>query len=390
MCNINDISEVNLKKWSEFLEKSLQIDCTLYQLVYGSVMFIIFVVSLFGNSLICCVIYSDKSMHTATNYYLFNLAASDIMLTFAITIEIFQHLIYQNSQLICLIQWFAVACLWNNSILTITALSVERYVAIWHPLLLKSTPVWQRVLKVISLLWLLAIMEALPELLTVNLIRTSESAVCFTIPSPLARILNGVLGILTFVLPLIIMVFVYSMIIFKVNIKQKKISSDNVFNHRDPRRRVNGLMSKYFQYFSSLYSPLCYRQLMTSMHRHRFRFKASWSAGNYPWFFCSRPAIQFYQGLTYLSMFLLFPVAMTVSFFVCWTPFFMARVLLCIADDEYLSYLAEWWTVVFKFININSWFSVVLNPILFSLMSSKFQKSLKHFWNSKIRRTPSV
>lgn len=245
MSNMNDVSEENLKKWSEFMEKSMQIDCTLSQFLYGSVMFIIFVVSLFGNSLICCVIYWDKSMHTATNYYLFNLAASDIMLTFAITIEIFQHLIYQCNQLMCYIQWFAVGCLWNNSILTMTALSVERYVAIWHPLLLTSTPVWRRVVKVIGLLWLLAIIETLPELLTVGLIKTSKSAVCFTIPSPLARILNGVLAILTFVLPFVIMVFVYSMIVFKVNVKQEKISSDNVFNHRDPRRRVNALMSKY-------------------------------------------------------------------------------------------------------------------------------------------------
>lgn len=40
----------------------------------------IFVAGILGNVITCAVIYRNKSMHTATNYYLFNLAISDLIL----------------------------------------------------------------------------------------------------------------------------------------------------------------------------------------------------------------------------------------------------------------------------------------------------------------------
>lgn len=41
---------------------------------------IIFVAGILGNVITCAVIFRNKSMHTATNYYLFNLAVSDLLL----------------------------------------------------------------------------------------------------------------------------------------------------------------------------------------------------------------------------------------------------------------------------------------------------------------------
>lgn len=40
----------------------------------------IFIAGILGNVITCAVIYQNKSMHTATNYYLFNLAISDLIL----------------------------------------------------------------------------------------------------------------------------------------------------------------------------------------------------------------------------------------------------------------------------------------------------------------------
>lgn len=40
----------------------------------------IFIAGILGNVITCAVIYQNKSMHTATNYYLFNLAISDLTL----------------------------------------------------------------------------------------------------------------------------------------------------------------------------------------------------------------------------------------------------------------------------------------------------------------------
>lgn len=41
---------------------------------------IIFIAGVLGNVITCTVISRNKSMHTATNYYLFNLAISDLLL----------------------------------------------------------------------------------------------------------------------------------------------------------------------------------------------------------------------------------------------------------------------------------------------------------------------
>ena len=40
----------------------------------------VFITGVVGNVAVCLVIVKNKSMHTATNYYLFSLAISDLMI----------------------------------------------------------------------------------------------------------------------------------------------------------------------------------------------------------------------------------------------------------------------------------------------------------------------
>lgn len=57
--------------------KHLSLDTVLpLTVVYG----LIFVTGVFGNISVCAVIVKNPSMHTATNYYLFSLAVSDLTL----------------------------------------------------------------------------------------------------------------------------------------------------------------------------------------------------------------------------------------------------------------------------------------------------------------------
>lgn len=53
----------------------------LYIVVPMTIMYsVIFVTGVIGNSITCLVIAKHKYMHTATNYYLFSLAVSDLIL----------------------------------------------------------------------------------------------------------------------------------------------------------------------------------------------------------------------------------------------------------------------------------------------------------------------
>lgn len=244
MSNFTETSEeFSLEMWSDFVDFAV-VDVRM-KIVHAIITCCVIVMSLSGNLLTCFVIYYDKTMHTVTNSYLFILAVSDLVLTFAIFVAIHEQLTETKyKQFACKVQWFVSISLWNYSILTMTVLSIERFVAVYYPMSLKSTPVSRRPLRIMMLMGLVAMLETAPEIITVNLIPTRHSSVCFTLPTRFARILNGVLALLTFFIPLLIMIAAYSMIMLKVNAKHQNNFRNNTFNHKSPRGKVNMLISE--------------------------------------------------------------------------------------------------------------------------------------------------
>ena len=64
-----------------------EIDCTqrfideiFVQLVFSLLYLIIFCIGVFGNVLVCYVVISKKDMHSVTNFFILNLAFSDILM----------------------------------------------------------------------------------------------------------------------------------------------------------------------------------------------------------------------------------------------------------------------------------------------------------------------
>ena len=52
-----------------------------YRLIPITIIYaVMFVTGVIGNILVCFVIVHNKSMHTATNYYLFSLAIADLII----------------------------------------------------------------------------------------------------------------------------------------------------------------------------------------------------------------------------------------------------------------------------------------------------------------------
>lgn len=95
-------------------------------IIYG----IIFFTGLVGNVSTCVVIARNRSMHTATNYYLFSLAVSDLLLLVSglppEMYYIWSHFPYIFGESFCVIQSFAAETSANATVLTITAFTVER------------------------------------------------------------------------------------------------------------------------------------------------------------------------------------------------------------------------------------------------------------------------
>lgn len=90
----------------------------------------IFFTGLIGNISTCVVISKNKSMHTATNYYLFSLAVSDLLLLVSgLPSEMYTMWYkypYEFGEIFCVFSGLAAETSANATVLTITAFTVER------------------------------------------------------------------------------------------------------------------------------------------------------------------------------------------------------------------------------------------------------------------------
>ncbi|KAF5292028.1 hypothetical protein FQR65_LT11351 [Abscondita terminalis] len=135
---------------------------------------IIFFTGLVGNISTCVVISRNKSMHTATNYYLFSLAISDLLLLVCGLPQevywIWSRYPYVFGQVFCVLRGLFSETSANATVLTITAFTVERYIAICHPFLSHTMSKLSRAVKFILIIWLVAVAFAVPQALQFEVI----------------------------------------------------------------------------------------------------------------------------------------------------------------------------------------------------------------------------
>lgn len=128
---------------------------------------LIFLTGVVGNISTCIVIKKNRSMHTATNYYLFSLAISDFMLLLSGVPQemyfIWSKYPYVFGEFFCIGRGLLAETSANATVLTITAFTVERYMAICHPFLGQAMSKLSRAIRIIILIWLLSVLTAVPQ-----------------------------------------------------------------------------------------------------------------------------------------------------------------------------------------------------------------------------------
>lgn len=128
---------------------------------------VIFVVGVIGNFLVCLVILKHQNMKTPTNYYLFSLAVSDLLvLLFGMPLEVYE--MWSNYPFLfgpigCYFKTALFETVCFASILSVTTVSIERYFAILHPFRAKLESTRKRALRTIVVLWVLSVLFALPN-----------------------------------------------------------------------------------------------------------------------------------------------------------------------------------------------------------------------------------
>lgn len=128
---------------------------------------LIFLVGMSGNLLVCLVILKHRNMKTPTNYYLFSLAISDLLvLLFGMPLEIYE--MWNNYPFFfglvgCYFKTALFETVCFASILSVTTVSVERYVAILYPFRAKLKNTRRRALRIIITLWIVSVLFSVPN-----------------------------------------------------------------------------------------------------------------------------------------------------------------------------------------------------------------------------------
>ncbi|XP_012276499.1 pyrokinin-1 receptor-like [Orussus abietinus] len=297
----------------------------------------IFFTGVIGNVSTCVVIARNRSMHTATNYYLFSLAISDLLLLISglppEMYYIWSHFPYVFGEVFCIIQGFAAETSANATVLTITAFTVERYVAICHPFISHTMSKLSRAVKFVVAIWLLALCLAIPQAIQFGVVYNydrngtaiEDSARCTVKWEILAHAFETS-TLLFFAVPMTIITVLYVLIGIKLRKSKlltavKRNSVNNSLNHSEYSRRK------------------CAAQ------RNVIRML----------------------------------VAVVVAFFICWAPFHAQRLLAVYAQGSGTPHpgLIIVYTTLTYISGVLYYLSTTVNPLLYSIMSNKFREAFK-------------
>lgn len=300
---------------------------SLYVVVPVTVMYAsIFITGIVGNVSTCVVIARNKSMHTATNYYLFSLAVSDLLLLIS-GLPPEMYLVwckypYIFGECFCVLRGLASETSTNASVLTIAAFTVERYLAICHPFLSQTLSNLSRAVKLILMTWLIALAFALPQALQFGVVSYSghPDMVMCTVKRILLKHSFELSTFLFFVLPMFLITFLYVLIGLKL-------------------RRSNMM--------------------------HPGRTESIRNCRRHP----GRSSRRVLKML----------IAVVIAFFICWLPFHIQRLIAIYGTnkEDHITSNGPWMEFIYLLMTYVSgifyYASTTINPILYNIMSNKFR-----------------
>ncbi|XP_049605550.1 delta-type opioid receptor [Syngnathus scovelli] len=201
---------------------------------------LVFVVGLLGNCLVMYVIVRYTKMKTATNIYIFNLALADALVTTTMPFQSTDYLLntWPFGQVLCKV--FIAIDYYNmfTSIFTLTMMSVDRYVAVCHPVkaLDFRTPVKAKVINVC--IWILSSAAGIPAFIlggTQTNLGITECTLQF--PEPYVywdTVMKMCVFVFAFVVPVLIITVCYSLMLLRL--KSVRMLSGSRVKDRNLRR----------------------------------------------------------------------------------------------------------------------------------------------------------
>ncbi|KAI0228157.1 Neuropeptide CCHamide-1 receptor, partial [Lamellibrachia satsuma] len=126
---------------------------------------IIFVVGVLGNGALIFIVARNASLHNVPNILIVNLACGDLLLILVsvpFTATIYTLVEWPYGEPMCRVNEFLQCMSLGVSVFTLIALSLDRYVAIAHPLSRRKTSPVCRTASLAVAIWLLSVLLAIP------------------------------------------------------------------------------------------------------------------------------------------------------------------------------------------------------------------------------------
>lgn len=210
---------------------------------------IIFVTGVIGNISTCIVIARNRSMHTATNYYLFSLAISDLCLLMSgAPQEVYQmwsKYPYIFGEWFCVLRGLMAETSANATVLTITSFTVERYLAICHPFLQHTMSKLSRAIRLILIVWVVSLLLALPMALQFGVFTSAHGVAICGMKRVIITHSFELSTVLIFLTPMTIITILYILIGLKLRssclMKQENGTSLQRQAHMNSCRQQNSL-----------------------------------------------------------------------------------------------------------------------------------------------------
>lgn len=216
----------------------------------SSIYLFIFLTGLSGNLLTCVVIARHKKMRNPTNLYLVSLALSDLLvLLFGMPLEIYE--LWQNYPFPfgeggCYFKTFLFETVCFASILNVTALSVERYMAVLHPLKTRYLSTNRHAKRVITIVWVVSMTCAIPNTSLHGIFylpeRMEESAICTVLkPMWIYNVIMQITTVCFFFVPMMVISVLY--LVMGLHLGRERQQSDRNLSEAyssNVRRKLNG------------------------------------------------------------------------------------------------------------------------------------------------------
>ncbi|CAJ0607442.1 unnamed protein product [Cylicocyclus nassatus] len=303
---------------------------------------IIFIVGAVGNICTCLVIVRNKSMHTHTNFYLLSLALSDLLVlflglpmeTYAIIDYVYP---YEFQEWICKGRAYLIEFTSYASILVICSFTVERWLAICHPLRSQSSPKVSRAYFTVIAMWALSAIAAFPIGVIVKINRLPLPA--WAQDQPWTNLISSDGSTLM------------KTEFCAMDIAQQKFQKQII----------------YFAFFAFFVIPAF---LITMMYSHIALRIASTDS-----LLCvDKKAERTRASQNVIKML----VSVVVSFFLCWLPFHIQRLLSLYMtyNEGHVSPAIEIFsTLIFNISGCCYYSNSAINPVLYNLFSERYRKA---------------